>query len=150
MKELGVVASVQPRFVISDWWAVRRVGEERAKWIYPFKSMLKQIVIGFGTDSPIEPVNPWETIYAAVTRGKFENVETYLHTKDECLSLEESLYSYTYGSAYIMHAEDDLGTLEEGKFGDFVVVDKDPFEVEEKELKNIKVLDVYVGGSKYY
>ncbi|WP_289846366.1 amidohydrolase [Thermococcus alcaliphilus] len=150
MKELGVVASVQPRFVISDWWAVKRVGKERAKWIYPFKSMLEQIVIGFGTDAPIEPVNPWETIYAAVTRGKFENVETYHYTKEECLSLEESLHSYTYGSAYIMHAENELGSLEEGKFGDFIVVDRNPFEVEEKGLKNIKVLEVYVGGSKYY
>jgi len=150
MKELGVVASVQPRFVISDWWAVKRVGKERAKWIYPFKSMLEQIVIGFGTDAPIEPANPWETIYAAVTRGKFENVETYHYTKDERLSLEESLHSYTYGSAYIMHAENELGSLEEGKFGDFIVVDRDPFEVEEKGLKNIKVLGVYVGGSKYY
>jgi len=150
MKELGVVASVQPRFVISDWWAVKRVGKERAKWIYPFKSMLEQIVIGFGTDAPIEPANPWETIYAAVTRGKFENVETYHYTKDERLSLEESLHSYTYGSAYLMHAENELGSLEEGKFGDFIVVDRDPFEVEEKGLKNIKVLEVYVGGSKYY
>lgn len=150
MKELGVVASVQPRFVISDWWAVKRVGKERAKWIYPFKSMLEQIVIGFGTDAPIEPANPWETIYAAVTRGKFENVEAYHYTKDERLSLEGSLHSYTYGSAYIMHAENELGSLEEGKFGDFIVVDRDPFEVEEKGLKNIKVLGVYVGGSKYY
>ncbi|EHR78668.1 amidohydrolase [Thermococcus litoralis DSM 5473] len=150
MKELGVVASVQPRFVISDWWAVKRVGKERAKWIYPFKSMLEQIVIGFGTDAPIEPVNPWETIYAAVTRGKFENVEAYHYTKDERLSLEGSLHSYTYGSAYIMHAENELGSLEEGKFGDFIVVDRDPFEVEEKGLENIKVLGVYVGGSKYY
>lgn len=151
MKKLGVVASVQPRFIISDWWAVKRVGKERAKWIYPFKSMLKEgIVIGFGTDSPIEPVNPWETIYAAVTRGKFENTETYHYTKDERLSLEESLHGYTYGSAYIMHAENEIGTLEEGKFGDFIIVDKDPFEVKDKELRDIKVLEVYVGGSKYY
>ncbi|USS41754.1 amidohydrolase [Thermococcus aggregans] len=151
MKRLGVVASVQPRFVISDWWAVKRVGKRRAKWVYPFKSMLEEgITIGFGTDSPIEPVNPWESVYAAVTRGKFEGIETYDYTKDECLSLEESLHSYTYGSAYIMHAEDELGTLEKGKFGDFIIVDQDPFEVKEEELKDIKVLEVYVSGSKNY
>lgn len=149
MKRLGVVASVQPRFVISDWWAVRRVGKRRAKWVYPFKSMLEEgIMIGFGTDSPIEPVNPWESIYAAVTRGKFEGIEIYNYTKGECLSLEESLHSYTYGSAYIMHAEDELGTLEEGKFGDFIIVDRDPFDSKEEELRDIKVLEVYVGGSK--
>ena len=106
------------------------------------------VMIGFGTDSPIEPVNPWESIYAAVTRGKFEGIEIYNYTKGECLSLEESLHSYTYGSAYIMHAEDELGTLEEGKFGDFIIVDRDPFDSKEEELRDIKVLEVYVGGSK--
>ena len=128
---------------------MKRVGKRRAKWVYPFKSMLEEgVMIGFGTDSPIEPVNPWESIYAAVTRGKFEGIEIYNYTKGECLSLEESLHSYTYGSAYIMHAEDELGTLEEGKFGDFIIVDRDPFDSKEEELRDIKVLEVYVGGSK--
>ena len=151
MKKLGAVASVQPRFVISDWWAVQRVGKERAKWIYPFNSMLKKgVPIGFGTDSPIEVVNPWETVYAAVTRGKFEAIETYRYTEEECISIEEALHLYIYGSAYIMHSENELGTLEEGKLADFIIVDKDPLEVEERELKNIKVLGAYVGGSKLY
>ncbi len=149
MAGLGVVASVQPRFVITDWWVVKRVGERRAKWVYPFKSMLRAgIVLGFGTDSPIEPTNPWETVYAAVTRGKYEGVETYEHTKGECLSLEEALYAYTHGSAYVLGAEEDLGTLEEGKLADFVVVDRDPFETDERELKEIKVLATYVGGER--
>ncbi|MDI3474515.1 MAG: hypothetical protein PWQ79_1535 [Thermococcaceae archaeon] len=149
MAELGVAASVQPRFIISDWWAVKRVGERRAGWIYPFKSMLKAgIVLGFGTDSPIEPANPWKSVYAAVTRGKYENVETYEHTKGECLGVDEALYAYTHGSAYVLGAEDELGTLEEGKFADFIVVDRDPFEVEEIELREIKVLESYVGGER--
>ncbi|MCD6559594.1 MAG: amidohydrolase [Palaeococcus sp.] len=151
MAELGVVASVQPHFVITDWWVVKRVGEKRAKWVYPFKSMLERgIILGFSTDSPIEPTNPWETIYAAVTRGKHENVETHRYTEDEVMNLEEALHAYTYGSAYIMHAEKELGTLEEGKLADFIVLDRDPFEVKEKELRSIKVLETYVGGSKHY
>ncbi|WP_341480957.1 amidohydrolase [Thermococcus argininiproducens] len=151
MRELGVVTSVQPRFIISDWWAVKRLGKERAGWIYPFKKMLKRgIPIGFGTDSPIEPINPWESVYAAVTRGKFEGIETYEYTKEECLSVEEAMKAYTYGSAYIMHVENEFGSLENGKFADFIVVDKDPFEVNEKELKSINVLEAYVGGLKYY
>ena len=149
MARLGIVGAVQPHFVITDWWAVRRVGKERAGWLYPFRSMLDAgIVLGFGTDSPIEPTNPWESVYAAVTRGKYEGVETYEYTKNQVLSLEEALHAYTYGSAYILGAEDELGTLDEGKFADFVVVEEDPFEVDERELGEIKVLETYVGGEK--
>ncbi len=149
MARLGIVGAVQPHFVITDWWAVRRVGEERAGWLYPFRSMLDAgIVLGFGTDSPIEPTNPWETVYAAVTRGKYEGVEIYEYTENETLSVEEALHAYTYGSAYILGAEDELGTLDEGKLADFVVVEEDPFEVDERELGEIKVLETYVGGEK--
>jgi len=151
MAKLGVVASVQPHFIITDWWTKSRVGDERVKWIYPFKSMLKNgIVLGLGTDSPVEILNPWETVYAAVTRGKYENVPYYEDTKNECLTLEEALHAYTIGSAYIMFEETNLGTLEEGKLADFIIVDRDPFEVNEKELRAIKVLETYVGGKKVY
>ncbi|WP_039764912.1 amidohydrolase, partial [Caldicellulosiruptor sp. F32] len=148
---LGVVASIQPRFVITDWWAKSRVGDERVKWIYPFKSMLENDVsIGFGTDCPVEVLSPWETVYAAVTRGKYENVPYYEDSKEECLTLEEALYAYTFGSAYIMFEEANLGTLEERKLADFIVVDRDPFEVEENELKGIKILETYVGGKRVF
>ncbi|ASJ09748.1 amidohydrolase [Thermococcus siculi] len=151
MAKLGVVASVQPHFVITDWWAVRRVGEERARWVYPFGSMIRAgIVLGFGTDSPIEPTNPWETVYAAVTRGKHEGVEVYRYTEYERVTLEEALWAYTHGSAYVLHSENDLGTLEEGKLADFIVVDRDPFEAGEKELKEIRVLGTYVGGERVW
>lgn len=151
MARLGVVSSVQPHFVITDWWAKARLGDERVEWIYPFKSMLKEgIVIGLGTDCPVEILNPSETVYAAVTRGKYENVPYYEDTKNECLTLEEALHAYTFGSAYIMFEEANLGTLEEGKLADFIVIDRDPFEVNEKELRNIKVLETYVGGKKVY
>jgi len=147
MARIGVVASVQPNFVISDWWALQRLGEERIKWLYPFKTMIeKGVAIGFGTDSPVEPVNPWQTIYAAVTRGKYENIVHYKYTENQRLSVEEALHLYTWGSAYIMHEENDLGSLEPGKLADFIVVDKDPLEVSEEEIKNIKILEVYVGG----
>ena len=151
MAELGVAASVQPHFVITDWWVLERVGGERAEWVYPFKSMLERgIALGFGTDSPIEPLNPWETVYAAVTRGKYEGVPLYGRTPYEALTLEEALHAYTHGSACVMHAEKELGTLEEGKFADFIVVDRDPFDVEERELRNIKVLEAYVGGGRVF
>ncbi|MEM4554026.1 MAG: amidohydrolase [Ignisphaera sp.] len=144
---LRVSVAVQPHFIISDWWAKQRLGSERIKWLYPFRSLLeKNIPIGFGTDSPVEPVNPWQSIYAAVTRGKYDNIPHYKDTEDQRLSIEEALYLYTWGSAYIMHEEENLGTLDVGKLADFVVVDRDPLSVDEKELKDIKVLETYIGG----
>lgn len=151
ISRLGAVLAVQPHFVITDWWVLERVGEERAGWVYPFKSALKKgIVLGLSTDSPIEPLNPWETVYAAVTRGKFEGVPLYKRTPDEALTLEEALHAYTHGSACILGEERELGTLEEGKFADFIVVDRDPFEVDERELRSIKVLETYVGGRSVF
>jgi predicted amidohydrolase YtcJ len=147
LSTLNVPVSVQPHFIITDWWAKNRVGEDRIKYVWPFKTMIKKgIKIGVGTDCPVEPLNPWETVYAAVTRGKYDGIPYYEDTKEECLSLEETLYAYTWGSAYIMHEEENLGSLEEGKFADFIVLDKDPFTLNETQLRNIKVIETYVGG----
>ena len=149
MAELGVVAVVQPHFVISDWWVKNRLGEKRVHWVYRFKTLAeKGVELAFSTDSPVEPLNPWETVYAAVTRGKYENVPYYEDTREECLSTLDSLHYYTWGSAYALFEEDALGSLEEGKYADFVVVDRDPLVVSEEELKSIRVLETYVGGKK--
>jgi predicted amidohydrolase YtcJ len=145
MAKLGVCASVQPHFTISDWWIESRIGKERVSWAYPFRSMAEsKVKVGFSTDSPVEPLNPWETVYAAVTRG--ENTEFSERTSKEKLSLEEALFHYTVGSAYLLFEENNVGSLEEGKYADFVVVEKDPFEVDSKELKNIKTLMTVVAG----
>ncbi|WP_457752067.1 amidohydrolase [Thermococcus sp.] len=149
-KQLGIGLALQPHFVMTDWWVVERVGEERAKWVYPFRSIVRVgIPFGLSTDSPVEPLDPWETVYAAVTRGKYEGIPLAELTPDEALTLEEALYAYTAGSAGIL-MENDLGTLGEGKIADFIVVSVDPFEVDEKELRKIKVLETYVGGERVF
>ncbi|HLI46581.1 MAG TPA: amidohydrolase [Geobacterales bacterium] len=151
LTKLNIPIAVQPHFIITDWWAKKRLGAKRIKWLYAFKSMLnKGVKVSLSTDSPVEPLNPWETIYASVTRGRFENIEYYEDTKEESLSLEEALYAYTLGSAYIMREEDNLGSLEVGKFADFIILDRDPFEVEEHDLKKIKVLETHIGGQFIY
>ncbi|MEM2579476.1 MAG: amidohydrolase [Desulfurococcaceae archaeon] len=150
MSKLGITVSAQPHFIITDWWAEKRLGKERARWLYSFKTMMeKGIVVGFGTDSPVEPLNPWETIYAAVTRGKYEGISYYESTAKESLTLEEALQAYTWGSAYIMFEEDLVGLTEEG-LADFIIIDKDPFAIEERELKNVRILETYINGKRIW
>ncbi|MEM4498612.1 MAG: amidohydrolase [Sulfolobales archaeon] len=148
--ELGIIAVVQPRFVVSDWWVVERVGLNRIKYVYPFNKINSKLVMGFSSDAPVEPVSPWETIYAAVTRGEYEGVPLSSYTKDESLSLVDALHAYTYGSAYALFLEGVVGTLEVGKYADFIVVDKDPLECDIREVRKIKVLETYVSGVKVY
>lgn len=151
MSELGAVAVVQPRFIISDWWAIHRLGPRRMKWLYRFRSMLeKNIPIAFSTDAPVESLNPWETIYAAITRGKYDDSPTYEYTASECLGLLESLDIYTRGSSYALHDENEIGTLLPGSYADFIVVDRDPPGLVDKEIKNVKILETYVGGKRVY
>ncbi|OYT47777.1 MAG: amidohydrolase [Desulfurococcales archaeon ex4484_42] len=148
LRELDVAVTIQPRFVISDWWVVRRVGIERVKWVYPFKTMKNEgITIGLSTDAPVEPSNPWETVYAAVTRGSLEDIELSKYTTYEALSINEALHLYTYGSARVLNVK-DLGKLLPGYKADFVVLSNDPLVTKPKELRRIKVLEVWIGGSR--
>ncbi|MDW8062999.1 MAG: amidohydrolase [Candidatus Caldarchaeum sp.] len=147
LAELGLAVSVQPHFVISDWWVVKRLGEKRAGWIYTFKSMADRgVALGFSSDCPVEPLNPWETIYAAVSRGREEKLELYDYTSHEVFSTAEALHLHTQTSAYLLFEEQNLGTLEAGKYADFIVVDKDPMELGVQDLRNIKVLMTVVSG----
>ena len=151
LAKLGVVVVIQPHFVITDYWVIDRLGTERAPWIYPFKSMIRAgIKLGLSTDCPVEPINPWETVYAAVTRGEYEGVELAQYTGYEKLSIAEALHYYTLGSAYALFEENHIGSIETGKYADFIVVDKDPLTLNYKELKYIKNLMTIVGGRIVY
>jgi len=150
MRELGIVATVQPHYVITDNWILKRVGEGKADGVYAFRTLLGNIVIGLNPDCPVEPLNPWETVYAAVTRGENEGVPLAKYTPAQKLTLEEALSGYTYGSAYAMNEEGDLGTLDRGKFADFVTLETDPFSVDAKEIRGLKISETYVGGQRAF
>jgi predicted amidohydrolase YtcJ len=145
---LGVAGVVQPHFVVSDWWVVRRVGARRARWVYRFRTLSRYVQLALSTDAPVEPIDPWENIYAAVTRGAGEGVELSRYTEGEELSVAEALHYYTYGSAYALREEGRLGSLRPGYLADFAVLDRDPLEVGVEELRRVRVLGVYVGGSR--
>ncbi|MCX8184940.1 MAG: amidohydrolase [Sulfolobales archaeon] len=148
--ELGVVGVVQPHFIMTDWWVIKRVGERRASWVYRFRDLSKFIQVALSTDSPVEPIDPWENIYAAVTRGEAEGVELAKYSESQKLDVSEALHYYTYGSAYALKLENELGKLEPGYSADLAVLDRDPLEVDVEELRKTRVLEVFVDGERVY
>jgi predicted amidohydrolase YtcJ len=139
MARMNVIAGVQPQFVLTDFWTHERVGPERYRWSYPFKTMLDAgITLAMGSDCPVERLDPVELIDRAVNREPRS-----LH---ERLSVEETLRAYSRGSAYAGFAEDVLGALEPGKLADFVVLSADIFAVRPKDVADIKIEATVVGG----
>ncbi|MEM2083970.1 MAG: amidohydrolase [Nitrososphaerota archaeon] len=151
IKKIGIIASIQPHFVISDFWAVKRLGEKRSKYLYPFKTLFKKgIVLTGGSDCPVEPINPFSGIYAAVTRGRNEKIELYKYTKNEKLKLEEAIKLYTINAAYASFDENNIGSLEKGKYADFIVLSENPFEKNIEKMKDMKIEKVFINGEIVY
>jgi len=138
MSRMKIIASVQPAFVTSDFWAVDRVGRKRERWVYPFKTLFTNVVTSAGSDCPVERLDPMEGIWAAVTRGGFLSAER--------LGVEQVLYMYTVNGAYASFDETEKGSISERKLADMVVLSRDPFTVPPDELKSIKVEKVIIGG----
>lgn len=149
LAELGLWVSAQPRFVISDWWIVSRLGRGRTRWAYPFKSFLERGVgLSFSSDAPVEPCNPFEGVYAAATRGSLEGLEIAELTAGEALSPAEALRCYTETAPRLLGERS--GRLSPGYPADFVIVDRDPLSAPAPELKRVRVLATYVGGEPVY
>ena len=137
---------VQPHFIISDYWIINRVGKERIKWVYPFKTLANYgINIAFSTDSPVEPIDPFLTITSAVNRGKDQELELYRYTKHESLDVLEAYDAYTNKSSLAID-RDDIGKIEIGEKGDLVILDKDPIE----NYQSNKVLITIINGDIVY
>ena len=149
-KKLGVVASVQPSHLLTDMnWAVDRIGPERAKTSYPWKQFLDNgVPLAFGTDYPVEPLNPFRGFYAAVTRKNEAGTKEYY--PEQKLTIQQALAAYTIGSAYAQFAGTEKGTLAPGMLADFVVLDRDLTKVTPPEILKTKVLRTVVGGKTVY
>jgi len=142
MRSLGIIASVQPHFVFSDFWVAKRVGEERARWVYPFKSLIDEgIAIAAGSDCPVEPIDPLLGMWAAVARRD---------SHEENVTAEEALRMYTSNAAYASFEEKRKGSIEAGKSADFTVLSDDPRAVPPEQIKDIKVDMVIVDGRVVY
>lgn len=146
--ELGVIASMQPTHCITDKrFCEKRIGKERSKYAYPWKSLLNEgAKIAFGTDYSVEPLNPMEGLYAAVTRKDRMGEEGDGWFPEEKLSMEEAIRLYTLGSAYAQFMEDRKGMIKEGYLADMVILNKDLFNIPEDEIMDTKVDYTIVGG----
>jgi hypothetical protein len=146
--ELGVIASMQPIHATSDMnMAEDRIGAERIMGGYAWRRLLDSgAIIASGSDFPVEKPNPFLGLYAAVTRQDGGGMPEGGWYKDQALTRAEALHSFTLGAAYAAHQEDRLGSLEAGKWADFILVDRDYFEVPAAEIDDIQVLQTWVGG----
>lgn len=146
--ELGVIASMQPTHCITDKrFCEKRIGRERSKFAYPWKSLLDAgTKIAFSTDYSVEPLNPMEGLYAAVTRKDRMGEEGDGWFPREKLSMQEAIRLYTLGSAYAQFMEDRKGMIKEGYLADMVILDRDLFNIPEDEIMKTKVDYTIVGG----
>ena len=145
---LRVVASIQPSHCIDDMrWAPKRIGIERCKIAYNFKSFLDAgIPVAFGTDWYVEPLDPRIGLYAAVTRETVEGGPKDGFLPEERIPLDTAIDLYTRGSAYAEFADARKGTLEPGKLADLVIFAEDLFKIEPKKILMTPVDLTMVGG----
>jgi predicted amidohydrolase YtcJ len=145
IKKLGVIVSIQPKCVISEfslWSAVDRLGPKRARWLYPLKTLINEgIRVTGGSDCPMEPLSPLQGIQAAVTRQFFP---------EEQITVDDALRMYTVNAAYASFEEKIKGSIEEGKLADLTVLSGDPRTTPPNQIENIKVKMTIVGGKIVY
>jgi predicted amidohydrolase YtcJ len=139
--QLKVIASVQPYHCIDDArWAYKRIGHERARGTYAFRSLLDAGVrLAFGSDWWVAPLNPLMGIYAAVTRRSLDGQFSAGWEPEQKISVSEAVHAYTYQAAYASHEEDIKGSLEPGKLADLVVLSGDIFSINPVSIEHVKV-----------
>jgi predicted amidohydrolase YtcJ len=147
-----IIASMQPSHLLTDMnWATDRLGPERAKYSYAWRSFLDHnVVLAFGTDYPVESINPFRGLYAAITRQNEAGTKTY--QPQEKITLNEAIYAYTQASAFAENQEKQKGRLEPGFVADFVVLDHDITAptITPQELLHTKVLRTVLNGEIIY
>jgi len=148
--DLGVIASMQPSHLLTDMaWAEQRLGPERVKYAYAWKSFLDHgVTLAFGTDYPVESISPFRGIYSAITRQNEAGTQTF--QPQERLTLDQALFAYTQASAFAEFREHDKGRLEPGYLADFIVLDRDLTRATPQQLLHTKVLRTVVDGQTVF
>jgi predicted amidohydrolase YtcJ len=148
----NIIPSVQPTHATSDmYWAEDRLGEERIKHAYAYKKLLDVAgVLPLGTDFPVEDVNPLLTFYAAVSRKDTKGYPENGFQMQNALSRKEALIGMTKWAAYAAFEEEEKGTIEEGKYADFTILEEDLLSVEIEKIPGLKVYATYINGEAVY
>ena len=149
---LGIVASMQPYHAIDDGrWAEKRIGPERIKTSYAFRSLLgRHAHLGFGSDWTVAPIDPLLGIYAAVTRRTLDGKHPDGWVPEEKIGVEEALQAYTAGDAYGVFAERTRGRLAPGYKADLVLLDRDLARIPPEEIERAAIRATVVGGRVVY
>jgi len=141
LSEMKIIASVQPHFIVSDFWLKRRLGPERARFTYPISTLHNAgVTVVGGSDSPVDPLAPLLGIAAAIDRPD----------PDEAITVGDAIALYTSNAALASFDEKVRGTIALGKFADLVVLDKDPRKVSKSDIGKIMVLMTMIGGKIAY
>ncbi len=148
----GIIASMQPTHATSDMpWAERRVGSERIKGAYAWRTILNAGGrLALGSDFPVEDVNPFFGIYSAVTRQDHQGQPPGGWYPDQRLTPAEAIRGFTKDAAYAAFEETSRGTIEPGKLADFTIVDGDLLTMPAADLWKAKVRYTIVGGQVVY
>lgn len=151
-KTIGVIPSMQPTHATSDMnMAEARVGSERIKGAYAWRTFLHQgSRVACGSDFPVESPNPFYGLHAAVTRQDAGGKPVAGWYPNEAMSLKEALRCFTLDAAWAGHQDKDTGSLEVGKYADFIVIDSDLFTMPTYDIHKVGVLQTWVGGKQVY
>ncbi|MDO9000007.1 MAG: amidohydrolase [Bacteroidota bacterium] len=148
----GIIPSVQPTHATSDmYWAKERLGEKRVKHAYAYKELLTVCgLVALGTDFPVEDISPFKTFFSAVARQDAKGFPKDGFQTENALSREETLKGMTIWAAYSNFEEKEKGSLEKGKFADFIVLDTDIMKCKINDVLKTKVLSTYIDGEKVF
>ena len=143
-----IIPSVQPTHATSDmYWLNERIGPKRAKFAYAYKELLNRSnVIAFGTDFPVEDISPIMTFYSAVARKDINGYPDKGFQIENSVSRFDALYAMTSHGAYANFEEDEKGSIEVGKFADFVILDNDLITSAENRIPLTNIVATFING----
>lgn len=148
---LGIIASVQPSHAPSDRYTADRFWGTRSRLAYAFRSLLESGArLAFGSDVPVEPLDPLAGIHAAVWRKRLDEPNSQIWYPEQRLTVAEAVHGFTLGAAYASGEEGLKGSIEPGKLADFVVLSHDLFSDDEEVLRTVRPVATIVGGRTYY
>jgi predicted amidohydrolase YtcJ len=150
--KLRVIASMQPYHAIDDGrWVEKRIGHERAKTSYAWRSMLDHgVTLAFGTDWDVAPLNPLLGLYAAVTRATLDGKNPNGWIPEQKITLAEAVEAYTMGSAFAEFQENEKGSITPGKLADMVILSDNIFAIKPEAIRDVKIETTIVGGKQVY